>query len=242
LSFGLPLSAEPAPTRPLVFVTADWPPFSRVEESKVVGGFELAVMQAFAKRAGLRLEAKGCPWKRCLFMLQSGQADIAMSLVYSAERAKFLYFLQPANENPTTWSYYRLKNSTQRVETRNDLRRLTIGVRSGYVYYDKFASDVSLQTYGVETSEQLIHMLLSGRIDTFIHREILADYLIEKLQVGDKIEKHEYKHRDVSFDHLGLSRSSPFADQLFRFERILKSMQSEGVIAKIYAEEVRQKR
>jgi len=238
LSLGLPLSADPMSTRPLVFVTADWPPFSRVEGSKVLGGFELAVMQEFAKRAGLRLEAKGCPWKRCLFMLQSGQADIAMSLVYSTERAKFLYFLQPANESPTTWSYYRQKNSTQRVEAHSDLRSLKIGVRSGYVYYEKFANDLSLNTYGVESSEQLIHMLLSGRIDTFIHREILADYLIDKLQVGDRIEKHDYKHSDVSFDHLGLSRLSRFADQLFHFERIFKNMQSEGLIAKIYAQEV----
>ncbi|KKK82447.1 hypothetical protein LCGC14_2803320, partial [marine sediment metagenome] len=57
---------------------ADWPPYSKVEGRQVVGGFELAVMKAFAKRAGVSLKAKGCPWKRCLFMLQSGRADIAV--------------------------------------------------------------------------------------------------------------------------------------------------------------------
>ena len=225
--------------RPLIFVTADWPPYSRVEDGLVVGGFELAVMKAFAKRAGVRLEAKGCPWKRCLFMLQSGKADIAMSLVYTADRAKYLYFLQPATESPTTWSYYRLKNSVHSVKTHGDLRRLTIGVRSGYVYYDKFENDLSLNTYGVESSEQLIHMLLSGRIDTFIHREILADYLIDELEAGDNIDKHAFKHRDVTFDHLGLSRLSPYSDQLFHFENVLKAMRDEGVIAKIFAEQVR---
>jgi hypothetical protein len=67
----------------------------------------------------------------------------------------------------------------------------------------------------------------------------LADYLIEKLGVGDKIEKHDFRHSNVSFDHLGLSRLSPYSEQLFKFERILKGMQREGVLAKIYAEEVR---
>ena len=157
----------------------------------------------------------------------------------TAERAKFLYFLQPATETPTTWSYYKLRASTERVETHDDLHRLRIGVRSGYVYYEKFANDPFLNTYGVDSSEQLIHMLLSGRIDTFIHRDVLADYLIEKLKFGDRIDKHSYRHKDLSFDHLGLARSSPYSGQLHHFETVLKDMQEEGVIAKLFAEHVR---
>ena len=65
---------------------------------------------------------------------------------------------------------------------------LRIGLLRGAAYFDQLDNDATLIKVKVSTIEQLIGMLLKGRIDTFLGREESINPIIERIRFKHKLK------------------------------------------------------
>lgn len=114
----------------LVFAFEELLPW-KTRHQGVYGGAYTEIVRELARRAQLPLEFRNCLLKRCLYMLEHGEADLAIGLRDTDERRKFLHFLKTPYREPALRSYA-------------DLTGLRIGVTSGAKYFDPFDSDKSI--------------------------------------------------------------------------------------------------
>jgi polar amino acid transport system substrate-binding protein len=81
----------------VVATDATWPPFEFVDEtSKEVVGYDIDLMKAIAKEAGIEIEFKNVPFDPLLAGMSSGQYDAAISsITILEERQKTMLFSNP---------------------------------------------------------------------------------------------------------------------------------------------------
>ncbi|MEG0121290.1 MAG: transporter substrate-binding domain-containing protein, partial [Pseudomonas sp.] len=82
----------------LRIVTEPWAPYVYEENGKKLG-LDYETTAIVFKRLGIEVEWQFLPWKRCLSMLETGQADGALDIFHSDERdATLLYPSEPLSD------------------------------------------------------------------------------------------------------------------------------------------------
>ena len=109
----------------LRIVTEPWAPYVYEENGKNLG-LDYETTAIVFKRLGIEVEWQFLPWKRCLSMLETGQADGALDIFHSDERdATLLYPSEPLSDVEFVMFY---ANDRPHPFTRLDeLKGLTIG-------------------------------------------------------------------------------------------------------------------
>ena len=73
----------------LRIVTEPWAPYVYEENGKALG-LDYETTAIVFKRLGIEVEWQFLPWKRCLSMLETGQADGALDIFHSHDRDALL--------------------------------------------------------------------------------------------------------------------------------------------------------
>ncbi len=91
-----PVLAGEQPLKPFLLVKDPWPPYTVGESGSIVEkGLIVEVLTELFRRVDLPFRMELCPWKRCVYMVQTQKADALMLTVKTAEREKFAYFAKP---------------------------------------------------------------------------------------------------------------------------------------------------
>ncbi len=61
-----------------------------------VAGLDMDILRRLQQASGIELQVRRMPWGRALKQMQTGQVDLMIGLAYTAERAQFIDYLQPA--------------------------------------------------------------------------------------------------------------------------------------------------
>ena len=86
-----PCFAEDPYPREITICYGHWKPYEYMEGKKTKG-VNVEVVEAAAKRLGVRIRWKAYPWSRCMQSARIGLVDGLMSLYRTAEREKVLYY------------------------------------------------------------------------------------------------------------------------------------------------------
>jgi polar amino acid transport system substrate-binding protein len=220
--------------RPLVFAFDEMLPMKTVENGSF-GGAYTEIVRELARRTRLQLEIKTCPLKRCLFMLEQGEADIIIGLRETPERARYLRFLRtPYRDHSSDRVFYVQKGHGVVIRDYPDLLPLRIGVKLGAAYFERFDSDQQLQKDAVKDMEINFRKLSLGRLDAVFIPEDQGEALLAHLRLGELIEKADYRITDATARFIALSRKSPLLAQAESFERAMKDMVRDGTLAALY--------
>jgi polar amino acid transport system substrate-binding protein len=115
----------------LRIVTEPWAPYVYEENGKSMG-LDYETTAIVFQRLGIEVDWQFLPWKRCLSMLETGQADGALDIFHSDERdATLLYPAEPLSEVEFVMFYANARPHPFR--TLEDLKGLTIGTSPGYL-------------------------------------------------------------------------------------------------------------
>ena len=84
-------------TKVVIATDATWPPFESInEQTKEIEGFDIDLMNAIAKEAGLEIEFQNVAWDPLLAGMSQCQYDAAISaMTITEERAKQFLFSNP---------------------------------------------------------------------------------------------------------------------------------------------------
>lgn len=126
-----PVASSPAPAPAKVYVVgtdAAYAPFESQNEKGEIVGFDIEVVQAAAKRAGVELKFVNTPWEGIFNALGQGDRDMIVSAVtITEERKATMDFSDPYFD---AQQLIAVKESSK-VARFADLKKLKVGVQTG---------------------------------------------------------------------------------------------------------------
>jgi polar amino acid transport system substrate-binding protein len=169
----------------LRIVTEPWAPYVYLQDGQARGlDYETAAI--VFERLGIEVEWQFLPWKRCLAMLEQGQADGALDIFQNAERdGSLLYPSEPLSYVEFVLFYANARPHP--VQTLNDLRGLTVGISPGYAYGTAFLGSPLFVREAGPSHEANFGKLLHGRVDLVITDRRVGQHLLDQLKVRDQI-------------------------------------------------------
>jgi polar amino acid transport system substrate-binding protein len=212
-----------------------WEPFAIEEPDGKQTGIDRAIMTEVAKRLGLELQSKACPWRRCLLMLETGDIDIMTSIAYTPERAEYAKFIKPAYSTVTPVFYYNRKNPVT-IAHYADLYGLTLGAVVDSRYFEPFDSDERLEKFEANSEDLLLRMLAAQRVDAMVGSDANADYQIRHTGLGNIIVKAPYRTNTRNDIHLAVSRRSSLMTRVDQIRQIMTDLHDEGFITRVHQE------
>ncbi|WP_252274767.1 substrate-binding periplasmic protein [Pseudomonas subflava] len=212
---------------PLRVVTDDWPPFRMQGAGGKLEGLDIDLLDELQRRTGLRFEVHRRPWARALEEMRLGQADLMTGLARTAERERYIDYLEP--------SYHacapRLYGAPTLAPQIRDYAQLS-GLRIGYVlrsaYFEPFDSDASLLKVGVKSERQLLRMQLRGRLELMIGTDCQVDFQLRDPLLARQLVKLAYQPPARTDLYVGLSRANARAGERELLSRTLRQLIREG--------------
>ncbi|MGH8354873.1 MAG: substrate-binding periplasmic protein [Pseudomonas sp.] len=217
----------------LRIVTEPWAPYV-YEENGEPRGLDYDASAIVLKRLGVEVKWYFLPWKRCLTMLEQGQADGILDIFRTAEREKQMLFpAEPMSSVELVLFYAKARpHAFQRLE---DLRGLKIGVSPGYWYANRAFRESTLFTREpAPTHEANFGKLLRGRIDLLITDRRAGHFLAARLGLAQLVDHHPpVIGRDLLY--LGLRRNAGLESLAARFAAELRRFKNEPAYAELAA-------
>jgi polar amino acid transport system substrate-binding protein len=169
----------------LHIVTEPWAPYVYLENGKAKG-IDYEITALVFQRLGIEVQWEFLPWKRCLAMLDKGEADGVLDIFLTSERdAQLLYPNEPLSEVEfVLFSSNAHPHAFNRLE---DLKGLTVGVSPGYFYGHEFMDATTFKREGAPTHEANFGKLVRGRVDLVITDRRVGERVIRTLGLQDKV-------------------------------------------------------
>jgi len=216
----------------LRIVTEPWAPYVYEENGKSLG-LDYETTAIVFKRLGIEVEWQFLPWKRCLSMLETGQADGALDIFHSDERdATLLYPSEPLSEVEFVMFYS--NEHPHPFSTLNDLKGLTIGTSPGYLYSPDFSGSTLFTREPAPTHEANFGKLIRGRIDLLITDRRVGQHLLDELNIRDQITENPTVISHQS-QYLAVRRNAGMDLLVQRFGAELKRFKREPAYAELSA-------
>lgn len=216
----------------LRIVTEPWAPYVYEKDGKALG-LDYETTAIVFQRLGIEVEWHFLPWKRCLAMLETGQADGALDIFHSDERDNtLLYPSEPLSDVEFVMFY--ANERPHPFQTLKDLQGLTIGTSPGYLYSKDFSESQLFRREPAPTHEANFGKLLRGRIDLLITDRRVGLHLLNELGIRDKITQNpQVISRQSQF--LAVRRNAGMDLLVQRFGAELKRFKREPAYAELSA-------
>jgi ABC-type amino acid transport substrate-binding protein len=185
-------AADTAPVLRFCSLDIDFAPVARVDGT----GHYQYLLQLAAHKAGVSIERKIAPRRRCLDEVRSGISD-AMIGAYTPERAEMAAFPLAGNAPDVTRSlgtvrYYPYRRVASAVGWDGQrFQRLngSVGVESAFVFVTERLRALGVPyDDGAKTLEQNMDKLRANRVDIVIGMDLEADRLVARRHIG-RIER-----------------------------------------------------
>ena len=197
-------------------------------------GIDIDIVRQLAQYMKLTIKFTRCPWKRCLLMMEEGQADIISSAYKKPEREIYMKYLDRPYLETLPIAFYTKRVKGYQIEKYEDLYKLkTIGMLRGASYFERFDNDAKLSKYDVSSQEQLIPMLMKDRFEIFAGYMNTVNYRIVSEGLEGKIEKSAYEYKERAEVYIAISKKSRFSERINEFNEVNAKLINEGIIPKI---------
>ena len=182
------LSAQQKQGRSLTVATdATWPPMEMVDTSKNIVGFDIDLMKAIAKEAGVEVVFKNTAWDGIFGGLDAGKYDaIISSVTITDERKKQYDFSEPYIN---IGQILVVPKTVKNVKTLSDMKGKKVGAQIGTTgaFEVKKASGVELKTY--DEVGLAFEDMAAGRINGVVCDEpTAANFALQRTEYKEKFQ------------------------------------------------------
>lgn len=180
----LSLSAQGEKLR---IVTEPWAPYV-YQDGETMRGLDFETTVIVFQRLGIEVQWQFLPWKRCLAMLDQGQADGALDIFHSHARENvLLYPSEPLSEVELVLFY--ANERPHPAQSLDALQGLTVGTSPGYLYGTAFDESGLFKREPAPSHEANFGKLALGRVDLVITDRRVGQHVIRQLGLEDQISQ-----------------------------------------------------
>ncbi|WP_419737350.1 substrate-binding periplasmic protein [Pseudomonas sp. COR18] len=216
----------------LRIVTEPWAPYV-YEENGQAKGLDYETTAIVFQRLGIEVEWQFLPWKRCLAMLEQGQADGALDIFHSSQRDDKLLYPDEALSEVEFVLFY-AKAHPHPFSSLDDLRGLTVGVSPGYQYSPQFNESRLFRHEPAPSHESNFGKLALGRIDLVITDRRVGQHVLDELNLQEQIAQYP-SVISRNRQYLALRRNAGMDLLMQRFNAELKRFKREPAYAELNA-------
>ena len=230
-----PQTAASAPAAPkvlLVGTDAAYAPFESQNEKGEIVGFDIDIVRAVARKAGLEVEFVNTPWEGIFNALAQGDRDLLVSsITITDERRQTLDFSAPYFD---AHQLIAVKQDSK-VAAFADLKPLKVGVQIGTTgdeVASKLIGKTSTRIRRFESAPLAIKELESGGVDAVvIDNGVLVNYVANNPAAGLRVVD------DPAFppEQYGIAVRKGNAELLAKMNQGLAAIRSDGSYDRIYA-------
>lgn len=162
-----------------------WAPWTYTDENGTLVGFDVEIATAIAEKLGVKATFVTVEWDGILAGIDSGRYDIAANGIDVTEkRAEKYNFSTPYAFNRTALV---VRGDNEDIKSFEDLKgkKTTNSIASTYMI---LAEEFGAEVVGVDTLDQTIMQVLTGRADATLNSEVsIADYMQKRPDANIKI-------------------------------------------------------
>lgn len=217
---------------PLRVMTDLWPPFRMEDSHGNLTGLDIDVLNEISRRSGLQFDIQRAPWARGLADLQQGRADLMIGLAKTPEREQYIHYL-PTAYYACSPRFYTAAAEAEQIASYADLHDRVIGYVHESVYFQPFDSDKTLLKRGVNNEQQLLQMLLRGRLGAVIGTDCQVDFELLQPQYAGVIAKARFNPQTDTELYIGFSRQRALSEEQALIAKALQRMLAEGWIKRM---------
>lgn len=216
----------------IVGTNAEFPPFTFVEEGKIVG-FDIDVAQEVCKRLNKKLQIKDLPFEALIPELSLGQVQlVAAGISYSEDRAKRVSFVKAhlTNDPLIVLAMKKEKDGAPKKEILlSDLTGKKVIVNEGYTA-DLYASTKpGLELIRLTTTADAFMALKSGRADYFI----TARSTFNAFALNQPIDQFRYNVLADNPENYSLIVSKKRPELYEEIQKTMQGMIADGTVENI---------
>ncbi|WED23630.1 transporter substrate-binding domain-containing protein [Vibrio sp. JC009] len=205
-------NATAQPELTIVRGNKNYPPYEIYQPGEPVTGFHIDLVTAVAERLGVTVTFNSVPWRRALYMIESGQADAITYMGKTPEREQFAIF-EPGNKiSHSINAFFVRQGEAEKIGYQGDFRKLNgymIGKVLGYSYGTNFDNFPWLSiTDNAKDEKRQLDMLLAHHIDIGIANKDRVAYFASQAGIRQKIEFLAPTFSPIP-QYLAFSKASP---------------------------------
>ncbi len=176
-----------AQEKKMIAVFPTWEPYGYVENGEAKG-FEIEIFKAVMTMLNIPVEFVHQPWKRCLYSVKNGYADVVISALKVEERTLYLYYPEEPISKSETAFFTTADSNIVFNGSFEALRHYTIGVTSGFSYGPSFDSCDFLKTDPSTETHAVIEKVLLSRIELGVGNIAVIQSIARKKKALSKIK------------------------------------------------------
>lgn len=229
------VASAPAPAPAKVYVVgtdAAYAPFESQNEKGEIVGFDIDVVTAVAKKAGIEVKFVNTPWEGIFNTLQQGDRDIIVSAVtITDERKQTMDFSNPYFDAQQLIAV----KATSKISKFDDIKKLKVGVQTGTTgdeVVTKLQGKNSTNIKRFESTPIALKELEAGGVDAVVaDNGVVINYVTNN--AGSKFKTVA----DKAFqpEQYGLVVKKGNADLLGLLNKGLADIKADGTYDQIYA-------
>jgi len=219
-----------------ICVEGAYPPFSQVEPSGEITGFDIDITNALCSEMGDSCELVKTDWDGIIPALLEGKCDaIIASMSITEDRQKVIDFSEKYYNTPAKFA---AAEGVDWTDTNEGLAGKVVGVQRGTTHHDYMESvypDVELKLYA--TQDEAYLDLTSGRIDAILADSIAIDDGFLGTEAGQGYAFFGGDHSDPAYfgDGSGIGVRKEDTDLRDAFSAAIATIRSNGVYEAINA-------
>lgn len=228
-----PVASAPAPAKVYVVGTdAAYAPFESQNEKGEIVGFDIEVVQAVAKKAGIEVKFVNTPWEGIFNALGQGDRDLVVSAVtITEERKGTMDFTDPYFDAQQLIAV----KENSKVAKFADLKKLKVGVQTGTTGDEavtKLLGKTSTNIKRFESTPLALKELESGGVDAVVaDNGVVIHYVANN--PGGKFKT--VADKEFVPEQYGIAVKKGNAELLGKLNKGLADIKADGTYNTIYA-------
>lgn len=194
-------------------------------------GYSWDVLRESFHEMGYAIHLLLMPWARAMSDFKAGDVDVLFPTGLNEQRQKIFNYSSESINSARFVVYVQADNAIE-WDGLESLQGLTIGVKRGFNYGDKWASATGIVKQDISTIIQGFDMLYAGRLDGFLGYEYNWDYVLNQENWGDTFRK--LPSFDSSAEYLVALKTNPRGiEYLEAFDKGKRRLAESGELEKI---------
>jgi putative S-methylcysteine transport system substrate-binding protein len=214
-----------------VGTSGDYAPFT-YKEKGVVTGFDIAVVEAIAKKIGYQVKWEVADFVGLFGQLDSGRIDtVANQLSITPERQKKYQFSQPYE---FSGDVFVVKQDNTNIKGIHDLKGKTVGVGFGTAGEHKLRSllagkNATIKTFDEDPVAELNEVVL-GRVDAYYNGTVAVRTAISRAKLPLKLLSEPSAYDEIGLPFSRNARGQALAGKV---DSALAELKKDGTLQKI---------